>query len=69
MSVAKIKRSYSISKISEHIDEDVISECVTSVSRKLAIAVFIVLTNVLPIVNNVFTLRLHHDNKRNTISS
>jgi hypothetical protein len=67
MSVAKIKRSYP--KISEHIDEDVISDCVTSVARKFAIIVFIVLTNVSPIVNNVFTLRVQHDTKRNTVSS
>jgi hypothetical protein len=62
MSVAKIKRSYS--KFSEQIDE-----CVISTARKFAICIFIVLTNVSPLVNNVFTLRLQHDNKRNTVSS
>lgn len=62
MSVAKIKRSYS--KFSECVDEVVVTA-----SMKFAICIFIVLTNVSPLVNNVFTLRLQHDNKRNTVSS
>lgn len=62
MSVAKIKRSYP--KFSECIDE-----CVISTARKFAIFVFIALTNISPIVNNCFTLRVQHDNRRSAISS